>query len=89
MQKSKSKSKNVRIPSIARIACVLDGEPRLDEYFERLDPDPTDQPSNENLQPSFEAHGFENGVKVHADMAVQMTDQGKSLVIDFPCRYVL
>lgn len=78
-----------RIATVNLNRCVLDGEPRLDEYFERLDPDPPDQPSNENLRPSFEAHGFENGVKVRADMAVQMTDQGKSLVIDFPCRYIL
>jgi hypothetical protein len=62
---------------------VLDGEPRLDDYFERLDPDPPDQSSNETLRPSFEARGFENGVKVRADMAVQMTDQGNALVIDF------
>jgi len=54
---------------MARIATVnlnrsdLDGELRLDEYFERIDPEPPDQPSNETLRPSFD-----NGVNFRADI---------------------
>jgi Reverse transcriptase (RNA-dependent DNA polymerase) len=62
---------------------VINIEPRLEDYFHRKDhpPNPEPDPQQENSQ--FEPRGFENGLKVRADMSVQMTDLNKHLIIDY------
>jgi hypothetical protein len=64
---------------------VLEGEPRLENYFERLvpPPDPPDPGPNYFQSTQFDRRGFEGVVKVRADMGVQLTDLNKNLVIDF------
>jgi hypothetical protein len=60
---------------------VIDGEPRLEDYFERLNPFPDNPGLNSDTQ--YEPRGIVNGVKARADLAVQLTDLNKSLIIDF------
>jgi len=62
-------------------------EPRLEDYFERrnMEPQPPDPDPGPNYFQSsqFDARGFQNGVKVRADMRVQMTDLNSNLIIDY------
>jgi hypothetical protein len=63
---------------------VINIEPRLEDYFSRKDNSPDPQPDRQQGNNSqFEPRGFENGLKVLADMSVQMTDLNKHLIIDF------
>ena len=59
---------------------VLDTEPRLADYFARIDPPPGEPPEQVS---TYDARGFEDGVKVRADLVVQMNDLNKAHVIDF------
>jgi len=66
---------------------VLPEEPRLEEYFARLDP-PPDPPNQIGLNyfnsSQFDARGFNNGVKVRADLVVSnITNPDENLIIDF------
>jgi hypothetical protein len=60
---------------------VLSDEPKLEDYFNRLNPPP--DPPNEVNHSQYSVRGVENGVKVRADMAIQMTDLNENIVIDF------
>ena len=62
---------------------VLDGEPRLENYFNRIIPPTADLPDPSQVEFQYDARGFEDGVKVRADLAVQMTDLANDLIIDF------
>jgi hypothetical protein len=63
---------------------VLNVEPRLEDYFDRKDNPPNLEPDPQRENNSqFEPRGFENGLKVRADMSVQMTDLNKHLIIDY------
>jgi hypothetical protein len=63
---------------------VINIEPRLEDYFSRKDNPPDPQPDRQQGNNSqFEPRGFENGLKVRADMSVQMTDLNKHLIIDY------
>jgi len=56
---------------------VLDGEPRLENYFT---PPTGDLPDPAQVEFQYDGRGFEVGVK---DFAVQMTDLTNDLIIDF------
>jgi len=62
-------------------------EPRLEDYFIRKNPEP--QPPELDPGPNyfensqFESWGFHNGVKVRADMRVQLTDLNSNLIVDY------
>ena len=62
---------------------MLDGEPRLENYFNRIIPPTADLPDPSQVEFQYDARGFEDGVKVRADLAVQMTDLANDLIIDF------
>jgi hypothetical protein len=64
---------------------VIDGEPKLEDYFNRLNPppDPPDLLNNIAESSQFQRRGYENGVKVRADTNIQLTDRGKNIIIDF------
>jgi hypothetical protein len=65
---------------------VLNEEPKLADYFERVNPAP-EQLNNDpiHLESSqFDRRGFENNVKVRADLVVHnILNPHRSLVIDF------
>ena len=62
---------------------VLDTEPRLADYFARIDLPPGEPPEQVEQRSTYDARGFEDGVKVRADFVVHMNDLNKAHVIDF------
>ena len=62
---------------------VLHGEPRLENYFNRIISHTADLPDPAQVEFQYDGRGFEDGVKVRADLAVQMTDLANDLIIDF------
>jgi len=67
---------------------VLNEEPRLEDYFGRINPLPEQPNQNQNQNyfesSQFDRRGFENNVKVRADLSVQNSlNPHKNLVIDF------
>jgi len=59
---------------------VLDGEPRLDNFFNSIIPPTVDLPDPSQVDFQYDGRGFEDGVKVRADLAVHMAN---NLIIDF------
>ena len=65
---------------------VISEEPRLEEYFDRLNPPPDPPPRGPNYFESsqFDQRGFEGRVKVRADLVVlNRSNPNKNLIIDF------
>jgi len=56
---------------------VLHGEPRLENYFNRIISHTADLPDPAQVEFQYDGRGFEDGVKVRADLAFQMTDLAK------------
>jgi len=65
---------------------VLDIEPRLADYFARIDPPQGEPPYQIEQRSTYDALGFEDKAKVRADLLIQMNGLNKAHVINFNIR---